>query len=44
MVERKEEDIFCLGSDAYVVHYHQHAGRGKISLFPKVYPMYLVPV
>lgn len=35
VVGRKEAGIFCLGSDAYVVHYHQQAGRGKMSLFLK---------
>lgn len=48
VVRRKEAGIFCLGSGAYVVHYCQHAGSGKMSLFlkrgDKVYPMHLAPV
>lgn len=48
VVRRNEAGIFCLGCHAYVVHYRQHAGRGKMSLFlkrrDKVYPMCLAPV
>jgi len=30
VVRRKEADIFCIASDAYVVHYCQHVGRRKM--------------
>lgn len=48
VVRREEAGVICLVSDADVVHYHQQAGRGKMSLFLKwrdrVYPMYYAPV
>lgn len=35
VVKRKEAGLFYLSSDAYVVHYHQHAGKGKMRFFLK---------